>query len=686
MPPISPDAVTDYRPGMQPPYVSNGVVGLRFGALPIRDGVCVVSGLAGVHKTDLVEGFARAPLPLACDISVGGAWLSDAPGRARVVEQSYDFSCGELRTRLIFDAGMARVDAEIVTFCSRTMPTLALQQVVLEVDRACELSVRAEISEAGVEGRALTRQVGVPGDEATIDGSLLWETEGALCTCGVAFVSEFLGGPARRTVRADEGSLASTYALRARRGRRYVLRQITAIVPSALHGAPDRQATRLAAAARDVGWESLRTQNARAWDELWKGRIELVGADEHWQALADASFYYLHTSVHASSPSSTGLFGLAFWPDYHYYRGHVMWDLEYFTLPVLGLTEPRAARALLDYRYDRLRAARMNARMWGYRGLQFPWESSIIDGDEAAPGEGTAAPVEHHVSLDVAHAFAQFACTTGDRTFMAERAWPVLEGVAEWISSRVEASQRGFEIRGVCGIAEKDPPVNNNAFTNMGAAVVLQEAAAIGRVLGHLTPQVWDKIAAGLVIPMDAKRTRIISHDGYRADEAKGATPDPLAGFFPFGYETSASVERQTTEFYLDRADAYVGAPMLSALLGVWAARNGNRRRASALFERGYGEFVLEPFTLVDEYSARVFPDMPRAGPFFANIGGFLTGCLFGLTGLRPGLGAPETWCRGPVRMPSLWDGIRVERLWMRGEPVELTATHGDERPGMRRA
>jgi protein-glucosylgalactosylhydroxylysine glucosidase len=686
MPPISPRAVTEYVPGMQPPYVSNGVVGLRFGALPIRDGVCVVSGLAGVHKTDLVEGFARAPLPLACDISVDGVWLSAAPERARIIEQTYDFSCGELRTRLIFEPGTARVEAEVLTFCSRTMPTLVLQQVTLHADHACELSVRAEINEAGVDGRARARQTGVPGEESLIDGSLLWETEGALSTCGLAFVSEFLGGSAQRTPRADEGALATTYALRARRERRYVLRQITAIVPSAMHGAPDRQATRLVAASRNVGWDSLRTQNARAWDELWKGRVQLVGADERWQALADASFYYLHASVHPSSPSSTGLFGLAFWHDYHYYRGHVMWDLEYFILPVLGLTEPRAARALLEYRYDRLPAAGMNARMWGYRGLQFPWESSLLEGEEAAPGEGTAAPVEQHVSLEVAHAFAQFAYATGDRMFLAERAWPVLEGVAEWISSRVEATRRGFEIRGVCGIAEKEPPVDNNAFTNMGAIVVLQEAAAIGRALGHSTPRNWDAIAAGLVIPMDAGRTRIISHDGYRADEAKGATPDPLAGFFPFGYEASARVERLTTDFYLERADAYVGAPMLSALLGVWAARGGNRRRASALFERGYGDFALEPFTLIDEYSARVFPDMPRAGPFFANIGGFLTGCLFGLTGLRPGPGAPETWCRGPVAMPSLWEGIRVEQLWMRGEPVELTASHGDERPMLRSA
>jgi hypothetical protein len=111
-----------------------------------------------------------------------------------------------------------------------------------------------------------------------------------------------------------------------------------------------------------------------------------------------------------------------------------------------------------------------------------------------------------------------------------------------------------------------------------------------------------------------------------------------------------------------------------------WAARIGARARSSVLFELGLADFVLEPFAMIDEYSASAFPEMPRAGPFFANIGGFLGGCLLGLTGLQPGPGAIETWCPRPVRMPSLWEGIEVERLWLRGEAIHLSARNGDER------
>src|SRR5207245_10946182 len=145
---------------------------------------------------------------------------------------------------------------------------------------------------------------------------------------------------------------------------------------------PHRQAARLAAVGAKLGFDRLRKENREAWADLWRGRVILSGAGPRWQALADAAFYYLHASAHASSLFSTSMFGLAFWPNYHYYRGHVMWDIEAFTFPTLLLTAPEAAYALLEYRAQRLRAAERNAALHGYRGLQFPWASGPGHGAE----------------------------------------------------------------------------------------------------------------------------------------------------------------------------------------------------------------------------------------------------------------------------------------------------------------
>lgn len=102
---------------------------------------------------------------------------------------------------------------------------------------------------------------------------------------------------------------------------------------------------------------------------------------------------------------------------------------------------------------------------------------------------------------------------------------------------------------------------------------------------------------------------------------------------------------------------------MFSALLGVYAARLGDRERSLELFERGYGDFVIDPFSITAEYQPQVFPEQPVAGPFTANIAGFLTSCLYGLTGLRIGAGDPPSWCERPISMPTGWEGVHVERI-----------------------
>ena len=56
------------------------------------------------------------------------------------------------------------------------------------------------------------------------------------------------------------------------------------------------------------------------------------------------------------------------------YRGHVFWD-ELFIFPVLNLRLPTITRALLRYRYRRLLEARRAAKLAGYRGAMFPWQS-----------------------------------------------------------------------------------------------------------------------------------------------------------------------------------------------------------------------------------------------------------------------------------------------------------------------
>jgi len=680
--PLSPAAVRNYKPDFLPAYLSNGILGLRVPRIPLLDGLAILNGFAGIDGETGVEAFARAPYPLAGDIEIGRARLSQAPHRVKLRDQRYDFATGELHTRFSYATDDALADIEIVTFCSRSQPTLALQELTLRVDRSCTVVLSGGINHIGVPGSLAARETKTRGTTGkSADGLLRWESSGAIATCGAAYACDFRGAEAECSNDENHSNPLSTrFSFRARKGRTYRLRQMSCLLSESMHSHPDRQAIRLLHAGSERGFDRLREENRQAWQDIWRSRLNLVGAPRRWQEMADAALFYLHTSVHRSSPSSTSMFGLAYWPNYHYYRGHVMWDIETFVVPPLLLIHPEGARRLLEYRSDRLEAARQNAAMAGYRGAQSPWESSPLKGEESAPEEGAASAHEHHVSQDVALAFLHYLYATNDWEWGRVRAWPILHAVCEWLESRVVQTRRGFEIRDVNGIAEREETVSNNAFVIPSAIHLLRGTGELAPALGREPERSWTRIADGLVVPLDPRTKIIRNHDGYRVNEEKGETPEAAAALFPLGYPCAPDVEKATFECYLGLADRYVGSPMLSSMLGVFAARLGDRSRSLELFERGYADFVVDPFTVTLEYGPEAFPEQPRAAPFHANIGGFLMSCLYGLTGLKLSNAAPSSWAERPIVLPAGWDAIEVEQIWARGEPARLTARHGDDR------
>jgi hypothetical protein len=320
--------------------------------------------------------------------------------------------------------------------------------------------------------------------------------------------------------------------------------------------------------------------------------------------------------------------------------------------------------------------------MFGYRGLQFPWASGPRHGEEVIRLSAPHLVFEQHVSLSIALAFAAYVHATGDEDYLRENAWQVLEGVANWIESRVVKTQRGYELKGMIGVAEQTEPVDNNAYVNMAAARVLQEAAGFARRLRRGHAGEWEDIARCLYLPVDESGGFVRNHDRYAPEEqgTAAATPEALAGFFPINYRVEPALERSTINFYLQRADAFVGSPMLSALLGVYAAWNGDRAGARDWFEKGYAEFIEEPYVEANEFSRKRHPDKPRVGPFMANLGGFLMSCLYGLTGLELSDAEPSEWFKRPVVLPEGWQAIEVDQVCVRGKPARLVARHGDQR------
>lgn len=678
--PISPPVEQGPRGDALPAYLSNGLIGLRLREDPLRAGMCIVNGFVGEHHERLVEGAVAAPFPLGLDVALDGLWASDQPGSVEPLDQALDMATGELTTRARIRIGERTALVETVAFASRTRPTVVCDRVAVTPDQAGPLMIRLRVAVSGLRGRSLERRLDTPGEpEPVCDGSLLWESQGGLGRCGLAMASTGPAGADRTQEPWDDlGPLSTTYALDARSGRAVVATRMVSLIPDLVHRQPQRQAVRLILDAAEDGFDAVRAADRQGWAELWKGRIRLIGAGDRWQAIADAAFFYLNASVHAASPASTSIYGLATWRDYHYYFGHVMWDVDAFATQPLSLIQPGAARALLDFRSRTIDAARMNARMQGRAGLQFPWEAGPRFGEEAAPGGAGAAAREIHVGLHVARGFALWADAAGDRRFLMEEAWPVLSGVADWVCDRVERGPDGFHFRRLGGQAENPGFIDDDALTVMAAGVVLERAVEAAAQLDRPADPLWAEVAAGLHPPVRADGV-IASHAGYRKDEPKGATPSPLMGLFPYWAEVDPETARKTLDFYLAQWPDYVGSPMLAALYGAWAAWTGDRALSLKLFEEGYAAYLHPRFSQTLEYRLGRFGDV-ASGPFFANIGGFVTALLFGLPGLRVSSADPSDWPRRPVVLPEGWEAIECDRLWIRGRPHRLVARHGADR------
>ncbi|MDQ6610105.1 MAG: glycoside hydrolase family 65 protein, partial [Bacteroidota bacterium] len=163
-------------------------------------------------------------------------------------------------------------------------------------------------------------------------------------------------------------------------------------ITSAHHDDPLNEAERITIYAKLEGRDRLLHFHQKAWDDLWKSDIQIDG-DAQVQQDVHSMLYHLYSFVRegtAYSPSPMGLSGLG-------YNGHVFWDAELWMYPAVLVMHPELAKSMIEYRYQRLEAAKKNAFAIGFKGAMFPWESAE-SGVEETPVWALSGPFEHHIT------------------------------------------------------------------------------------------------------------------------------------------------------------------------------------------------------------------------------------------------------------------------------------------------
>ena len=415
-------------------------------------------------------------------------------------------------------------------------------------------------------------------------------------------------------------------------------------ITSAHHDDPLNEAERLTIYAKLEGRDRLVNFHNKAWDDLWQSDIVIEGDDQSQQDI-HSMLYHLYSFTRegtALSPSPMGLSGLG-------YNGHVFWDTELWMFPSLLVLHPEIAKSMVEYRYQRLEAAKRNAFANGFKGAMFPWESAET-GVEETPVWALSGPFEHHITACVSIAAWNYYCVTQDKNWLRERGWPILSATADFWASRVERNGPGkYEIKNVVAADEWAENVDNNAFTNAAAKSNLQNATEAAKILGIVPDPDWMNVANNIPI-LKLENGVTSEHASYHGEKIKQADVNLLA--YPLKQITDVNQVRKDLEYYETRIPDEGTPAMTQAIFTLLYSRLGDKEKAWHWFKDAYVPNLNPPFRVLAETKG-------GTNPYFSTgAGGILQSVLMGFGGLDI---TPKGIVQVKSVLPPQWKSLTIK-------------------------
>lgn len=426
-------------------------------------------------------------------------------------------------------------------------------------------------------------------------------------------------------------------------GQTYRYGIVGSSITSAHDADPLNQAERLTMFAKLEGRERLIKYHEAAWAKLWESDIKIDG-DLQAQQDIHSMLYHLYSFSRAGtaySPSPMGLSGLG-------YNGHVFWDADLWMFPAMLALHPEIAKSMIEYRFQRLAAARQNAFEHGYKGAMFPWESAD-SGVEETPVWALSGPFEHHITADVALAAWQYYCVTQDKQWLQEKGWPILQATADFWASRVERNGPGnYDIKDVVAADEWAENIDNNAFTNGAAIANLRNATAAAKVLGINADPDWMTVAQNIpILKFPDGVTKEFAT--YKGEGIKQADVNLLN--YPLNVITDMGQVKKDLEYYETRVPNEGTPAMTEGIFALLYARLGNGDKAYHFFKDGYEPNLNPPFRVIAETKG-------GTNPYFATgAGGLVQSLLMGFGGLDI---TPQGIVQIKSTLPSNWRSITI--------------------------
>lgn len=537
---------------------------------------------------------------------------------------------------------LEKADVSYELCALRNLPYAGLIRVTVQACKDMLLEVRSGMGIPDDYSQSLIRY-----REMEADGNRMYMLESdATSRFGyrrVASTSSFLFNGEQIKPIYDEATRELFFSIQLKKGETFCFSLVGSVCSSRDFFDPYNEAERQVIYALHEGEEALMQAHYRLWDELWQGDIRIEG-DDNAQRIVRFALFNLYSSCRGGSRLSIPPMGLSL----QGYNGHIFWDTELWMYPPMLLLNQDIARSMLDYRFDRLPAARKKALAYGYRGAMFPWESDD-SGEEATPTHALTGPFEHHITADIGIACWNYYCVTRDVRWLQREGYPLLKEIADFWASRVTRNQDGsYSIHNVTGADEYANGVTDNAFTNGAASLALKYACQAAEICGEKVPEIWWEIGENIrVLQFENGVTR--EHSTYKGEMIKQADANLLA--YPLGLITDEYRQRQDLEYYAERIDQKDGPAMSYSVYCVQYARMGEADKAYEMFRRCYEPNLRKPFGVISETPTSNNPY------FMTGAGGLLQAVLNGFCGLQI---TDEGIVQLPSVLPSHWKRVTV--------------------------
>ena len=487
---------------------------------------------------------------------------------------------------------LEKADVSYELCALRNLPYAGLIRVTVQACKDMLLEVRSGMGIPDDYSQSLIRY-----REMEADGNRMYMLESdATSRFGyrrVASTSSFLFNGEQIKPIYDEATRELFFSIQLKKGETFCFSLVGSVCSSRDFFDPYNEAERQVIYAVHEGEEALMQAHYRLWDELWQGDIRIEGDDDA-QRIVRFALFNLYSSCRGGSRLSIPPMGLSL----QGYNGHIFWDTELWMYPPMLLLNQDIARSMLDYRFDRLPAARKKALAYGYRGAMFPWESDD-SGEEATPTHALTGPFEHHITADIGIACWNYYCITRDMRWLQREGYPLLKEIADFWASRVTRNQDGsYSIHNVTGADEYANGVTDNAFTNGAASLALKYACQAAEICGEKVPEIWREIGENIrILQFENGVTR--EHSTYKGEMIKQADANLLA--YPLGVITDEYRQRQDLEYYAERIDQKDGPAMSYSVYCVQYARMGEADKAYEMFRRCYEPNLKKPFGVISE-------------------------------------------------------------------------------------